>query len=87
MKKTTDLVAAYNKTWAKIGIILLIVLAGSILLRMTSLIDYYAINVLTSIIIANSFWIIIIAILLFVANICERLKFEQTKEKEKRNVD
>jgi len=70
MKKTTDLVAAYNKTWAKIGIILLIVLAGSILLRMTSLIDYYAINVLTSIIIANSFWIIIIAILLFVANIC-----------------
>lgn len=87
MKKTTDLVAAYNKTWAKIGIILLIVLAGSILLRMTSLIDYYAINVLTSIIIANSFWIIIIAILLFVTNICERLKFEQTKEKEKRNVD
>lgn len=87
MKKTTDLVAAYNKTWAKIGIILLIVLAGSILLRMTSLIDYYAINVLTSIIIANSFWIIIIAILLFVVNICERLKFEQTKEKEKRNVD
>ncbi|WP_289220699.1 MULTISPECIES: hypothetical protein [Erysipelotrichaceae] len=82
----TEVIAVYKARYTKIGIGLLVALAVSIILRMTPAINSYSINLATAIVIENWFWIILISVLLFIANILEKLKFKEKQEQEKRNV-
>ncbi|WP_304684809.1 MULTISPECIES: hypothetical protein [Erysipelotrichaceae] len=82
----TEVIATYRARYTKIGIGLLVALAVSIILRMTPAINSYSVNLATALVIENWFWIILISILLFIANILEKLKFKEKQEQEKRNV-
>ncbi|WP_290148273.1 hypothetical protein [Dubosiella newyorkensis] len=84
-KKTTTIIARYNSRYAKIASVMLVTLGVAILLRLTDAIDIYQINLLTSIIVANSFWIVFIAVLLFVANVLDKIRFQEQQKKEEQN--
>lgn len=84
-KKTTVTIARYNSRWAKIALVFLSILGCAILLRLTDAINIYSINLATSIVVANSFWIVFISILLFVANILDKIRYQEQEKKEEQH--